>query len=171
MLEKFRNLEISIIAAIDLNRGIGFQGHLPWPEPIKPDWENLYMVTKGCKMIMGRKSFDDVHRVWSEAGNYVLSSDIKLEIPEGFIQVNTISEALEMAKGEKEIFAIGGQKVFEETLPFATNLHLTIVKEKFKADRFFPDFDKSLFEIVSMKNFKKGNETPYEIDIVHFRRK
>jgi dihydrofolate reductase len=163
-------LKISIIAAMDLNRGIGFQRHLPWPEPIKPDWENLYKVTKGCKMIMGRKSFDDVHRVWSEAGNFVLSSDKNLEMPEGFIRVNTLAETLEMAKGETEIFAIGGQKVFEEALPMATNLHLTIVKEKFEADRFFPEFNEKLFEIISRKTFEKGSETPYEIDIVHYRR-
>jgi dihydrofolate reductase len=156
---------------MDLNNGIGYQGHLPWAEPIKPDWENLYKVTAGCKMIMGRKSFDDVHRVWSEAGNYVLSSDVTLEMPKGFIRVNSINEALQLAKDENEIFAIGGQKVFEEALPLAANLHLTIVKEKFNADRFFPDFDKTLFEIVSKMNFKKGDETPYEIDIFHYRRK
>jgi dihydrofolate reductase len=164
-------LEISIIAAMDLNRGIGYQSHLPWSEPIKPDWENLYKVTAGCKMIMGRKSFDDIHRVWSEAGNYVLSSNVNLEMPDGFMRVRSISVALENAKNEREIFAIGGQKVFEEALPLAQNLHLTIVKERFEADRFFPEFDKSLFEIVSIKNFKKSAETPYEIDIVHYRRK
>jgi dihydrofolate reductase len=155
---------------MDLNNGIGYQGHLPWAEPIKPDWENLYKVTAGCKMIMGRKSFDDVHRVWSEAGNYVLSSDATLEMPKGFIRVNSINEALRSAKDENEIFAIGGQKVFKEALPLAANLHLTIVKEKFNADRFFPDFDKTLFEIVSKMNIKKGDETPYEIDIFHYRR-
>ncbi len=164
-------MEISIVAAMDLNRGIGFQRGLPWDKPIKPDWENLYRVTKGCKMIMGRKSFDDEHRVWSQAGNYVLTSNLSLKMPIGFEQVNSFQEALTLAKNEKEIFAIGGQGVFEEALPQATNLHLTFVKQAFQADRFFPAFDLNLFEIISQKLFLKGNETPFEIEIVHYRRK
>ncbi len=163
-------MEISIVAAMDMNRGIGYQRGLPWDKPIKPDWENLYNVTKGCKMIMGRKSFDDEHRVWSTAGNYVLTSDLSLEMPPGFEQVFSFQEALKYAAGEKEIFAIGGQGVFEEALPLATNLHLTFVKEAFKADRFFPVFDSKGYNIISQKHFQKGNDCPFEIEIVHYRK-
>ena len=156
---------------MDMQRGIGYKRGLPWDKPIKPDWENLYAVSKGCQMIMGRKSFDDEHRVWSPEGNYVLSSDVHLPMPEGFERVNSFAEALNLAKNEKEIFAIGGQGIFEEALPLATNLHLTFVKETFEADRFFPKFDASLYDIISQKQYQKGNESPFDIEIVHYRRK
>jgi dihydrofolate reductase len=161
---------ISIVVAVDLNYGIGYKGELPWNTPIKPDWENLFKVTEGCKMIMGKNSFLDVNRVSSKFGNFVLSKDNSLDLPDGFLRVETIGEAVELSKAEKEIFVIGGQRVFEEALEFCTNIHITFVKENFKADRFFPRFNFSDFEVISEKFFKKGEDLKFDIEIKHFRR-
>jgi dihydrofolate reductase len=164
-------MEISILAAMDLNRGMGNKEALPWPEPIKPDWENLYTVSLGKKMIMGRKSYTDQHRVWSEAGNFVVSSDPKLEMDSGFIKVNSLKKALALCEGEDELFVIGGQMLFEEAIDLADNLHITIVNKTFEADRFFPAFDWNNYITVSQKSFKAGSDSPYDIDIFHLRKK
>jgi dihydrofolate reductase len=161
---------ISLIAAMDLNNVIGNNKALPWRVPIPADWKNLFEVTAGKKMIMGRVSFDDENRVWSKEGNVVLSKNKSLALPEGFIRADSFSNALEIFKKEKEIFAIGGQKIFEEALPLATNLYLTIVKESFEGDTFFPKFNSKDFEIVSKKEIKKGPESPFDIEIIHYQR-
>jgi dihydrofolate reductase len=161
---------ISIVAAMDMNYGIGYKGALPWAIPIKPDWDNLFKITAGCKMIMGKRSFLDENRVWSATGNFVLTSDTNLVMPAGFERVPSLAQALALSQDETEIFVLGGQKLFEEAIPIATNLHLTFVKESFNVDRFFPKFDKNNYVIVSNTTHVVGPECPFEIDIVHFKK-
>ncbi len=159
---------ISIIAAMDLKRAIGYNKSLPWQRPIPADWKNLYEVAKGKKMIMGRKSYEDKHRVWSEQGNIVISTNQDLILENGFKRSNSLKEALNIYKTEKEIFVIGGQRLFNEALPLATNLHLTIVHEIFEGDTFFPKFKAEDYEIISKKTIGIGPESPYPIEIIHY---
>jgi dihydrofolate reductase len=74
---------ISLIAAMSKNRAIGLNNALPW-NPIPADWDNLKEVTKDKRMIMGRKSYDNPHRIWSEVGNYVITRQADYEVDEGF---------------------------------------------------------------------------------------
>ncbi len=157
--------KISIIAAMSQNRAIGNQGSLPWPEPIPADWEHLERVTEGCQMIMGRKSYEDKHRVSSKAGNYVVSSQSNLELDEGFQQVGSLKEALELTRKQKEVFVIGGNSLFEEAILLCDNLYLTEVQENFEGDTFFPEFDSSAFKTQYAINFAVSNESPYPMVI------
>ncbi len=159
---------ISIIAAMDLKRTIGFNKSLPWPKPIPADWENLFKVTKGKKMIMGRKSYEDKHRVWSELGNIVISTNENLMLENGFVHANTLKEALNIYNSEKEVFVLGGQRLFTEALPLATNLYLTIVHDIFEGDTFFPEFKTEDYEILSKKSIGIGPQSPYPIEIIHY---
>ncbi|MDP5120185.1 MAG: dihydrofolate reductase [Spirosomaceae bacterium] len=156
---------ISLIAALDNNRGIGFERKLPWPEPIPADWENLFEVTAGKKMIMGRKSYDDPHRISSPSGNYVITSQKNYEVEENFEIVNSIEEALEKCADQKEVFILGGQQIFEQSLQFADKLVLTHVHADFPADTFFPEFSAEDFVETDTKNFEIGEGTPYPLTI------
>lgn len=161
---------VSIIAAMSLNRAIGKDGSLPWPEPIPADWDNLKKVTKGKKMIMGRKSYEDKHRVSSEAGNYVLSHQEDLELEDNFRQVKSLEEALELCKGEDEVFVIGGQGVFKTALPRCQTIYLTLVLKEFEGDTFFPPFEHLHFRVVETQNFGVSKESPYPMQILTYRR-
>jgi dihydrofolate reductase len=162
---------ISIIAAFDLQWIIGNKGKLPWEKPIPADWDNLYKVTKGKKMIMGRKSFEDENRVWSEAGNFVVSSQSNIKLDPGFELVANLKEALLQIKTYEEVFVIGGQKLFEEVLPYTKNLHITLVKSNFEGDRFFPKFDKKDYNIISERKIEPSLASPYPIEISHLESK
>ena len=161
---------ISIIAAMSLNRAIGLNNALPW-ESIPADWDNLKKVTQGKKMIMGRKSYDSPHRLWSEAGNYVLSHQKDYKVEKGFEVVGSLEEALERCKDVEEVFILGGQEIFRKSLAIADKLYLTIVHEFFEGDTFFPTFDENDFDIVERKDFKAGENTPYDISILTYQRK
>jgi len=161
---------ISLIAAMSENRAIGLNNALPW-EPIPADWDNLKKVTKGKKMIMGRKSYDNPHRIWSEVGNYVITRQHDYEVESGFEVVSSLEEAIEKCADQPEVFVLGGEEIFRLAVPLADKIYLTLVHETFTGDTFFPIFDESEFDVIERKEFKAGENTPYAISILTYRRK
>lgn len=161
---------ISLIAAMSENRAIGLNNALPWT-PIAADWDNLKKVTAGKKMIMGRKSYDNPHRIWSEVGNYVITRQKDYVVDEGFEVVSSLEEAFEKCKNDDEIFVLGGEEIFRLAIPFADKIYLTIVHETFVGDAFFPEFDETEFNISERKEFLAGQNTPYAISILTYERK
>lgn len=161
---------ISLIAAMSLNRAIGLNNALPW-NPISADWDNLKEVTAGMKMIMGRKSYDNPHRIWSEVGNYVITRQTNYVADEGFEVVDSLETAFEKCKNDDEVFVLGGEEIFRLAIPFADKIYLTLVHEEFKGDAFFPKFDENEFIITERKEFSVGQDTPYDISILTYERK
>lgn len=161
---------ISLIAAISENRAIGLNNALPW-EPIPADWDNLKKVTKGKKMIMGRKSYDNPHRIWSEVGNYVITRQHDYVVEPSFKVVSSLEEAIEKCTDQTEVFVLGGEEIFRLAMPLADKIYLTLVHETFTGDTFFPIFDESEFDVIERKEFKAGENTPYAISILTYRRK
>jgi dihydrofolate reductase len=160
---------LSLIAAMSENRAIGLNNQLPW-HPIGADWDNLKTVTAGCKMIMGRKSYDNPHRVWSEAGNFVITRQADYKVEDGFEVVNSLEEVIEKCKNEEEVFVLGGQEIFKMAIPLANKIVLTIVHQRFDGDTFFPEFDQNQFKIIEKKDFAVGQDTNYPISIVTYLR-
>ena len=161
---------ISLIAAMSLNRAIGLNNALPWT-PIAADWDNLKEVTKGKKMIMGRKSYDNPHRIWSVVGNYVITRQTNYVADEGFEVVDSLETAFEKCQSDDEVFVLGGEEIFRLSIPFADKIYLTLVHETFEGDAFFPEFDENEFNITERKEFSAGQNTPYDISILTYQRK
>lgn len=162
---------ISLIAALSENRAIGFERHLPWNEPIPADWDNLFKVTKGKKMIMGRKSYDDPHRISSPEGNYVITRDKNYQVEPNFIVVDSLEKAIELTKDQDEVYILGGQQIFELALPMADKMVLTFIHHYFEGDAFFPEFNESDFEILATNKYEIGENTPYPLTISTYLRK
>ncbi len=161
---------ISLIAAMSQNRSIGLNNALPW-NPIAADWDNLKTVTAGKPMIMGRKSYDNPHRIWSEVSNFVITRQLDYAVDEGFLVVRSLEEAFEKCQNDTEVFVLGGEEIFRLAIPFADKIYLTIVHKDFEGDAFFPVFDETLFDIIELKEFSAGESTPYDISILTYSRK
>lgn len=166
----FYMLLISIIAAMGENRAIGNERQLPWPEPIPADWKNLKEVTEGKKMIMGRKSYDDPHRISSDAGNFVITRQKDYQVEENFTVVHSLKEALDLCKDENEVYILGGQEIFEQAIPLAEKMVLTYVHETFKGDAFFPEFPARDFVETDRIEVAKGDDSPYDLTIITYLR-
>jgi len=142
---------ISIIAAIGRNRELGKGNKLLWHIP--GELQRFKKITMGHPIIMGRKTFDSIDRVLPGRVNIVITHDTQ-----GFLQkanaegkkmqdlraVSSLKNALEIAKREKGndlIFIIGGGQIFEQALPIADTLYLTVVDADFPdADVYFPEY-------------------------------
>ncbi len=138
-------MTISLIAAMSENRVIGANGRLPWGH-LPDDIENLHRLTAGKKMIMGRKSYDTPDRIWSDAGNIVISRRQDLILEDGFQYAENLEQALLETKNETEVFIIGGGEIFKKSMRYADKIYLTLIHTSFSGDTFFPEIDPHFFE-------------------------
>lgn len=154
ILEGFKLfMKISIIAVMDQKRGIGKDNRIPWH--IKEDLVRLKNLTRGRVVILGRKSYDSMVFYYNRTGNpmpgelYLIVTRDKNYKParENASAVNSLEEAFEIAGKDngREIFIIGGGQIFNQVLPLADKLYLTVVAGNYSCDTFFPDYS----------NFKK----------------
>lgn len=137
-----------MIVAMDEARGIGKENKIPWH--IKEDLVHLKELTQGHVVILGRNTYESMVWYYNKSGRpmpgklyLILTRDLSYKPErEEAIAVDSVEKALEVAReGEnEEAFVIGGQKIFEQLLPFTDKLYLTIVKGTYDADTFFPDY-------------------------------
>jgi len=128
---------ISLIAAIDRHRAIGFDNRLPWSLPA--DLKRFKALTTGHAILMGRKTAESIGRALPGRDNLVLTRSGQSPIP-GMTAVGSLDEARVRAHGR--LFVIGGGEVYTLALPLADTLHLTHVDVALAdADAWFPEFD------------------------------
>lgn len=150
---------ISLIVAMDKNRLIGGQNKLLWNIP--GELKRFKELTTGHPIIMGRKTFESIGRVLPNRTNIIITRDPEYKV-EGAIVVNSLDKAIEEAgkvskvpkanatsdtfdtskkdTSSNEIFIIGGGQIYEQALPLADRLYLTIVNGDYEGDTYFPDY-------------------------------
>lgn len=129
---------ISIIAAMADNRVIGIENSLPWNLPADMKWFRQQTMNK--PVLMGRKTFDSIGKPLPNRRNIVISRDTALVI-EGCDVVGTIDEALQLCADVEEVMIIGGASFYEQMLPRAKRLYLTLVHADIEGDAWFPELD------------------------------
>jgi len=138
---------ISLIAAIGKRRELGRGLALLWPIP--EDLKRFKRLTMGHPVVMGRKTFESIGRPLPGRTNIVVSRNADWVPADASVLVRrSLSEAIEegrRAPGGEEIFVIGGAQIYEQALPLAGRLYLTLIDaEASDADAFFPPYE-SLF--------------------------
>lgn len=128
---------ISIIAAVDRKRGIGYQNRLLFWLP--NDLKRFKALTTGNTIIMGRKTFESLPKgALPNRRNVVLSTQkIDLSRHRSF---PSLEEALSSCQPDEHVYIIGGASVYRQALPFADTLCLTEVDaEAPQVDAYFPE--------------------------------
>ena len=152
---------LNIIACISKkHRAIGYQNRLLYAIP--SDMTRFRMLTTGHTIIMGRKTFESLpNGALPQRRNIVISKTI--EQIAGCEVYTSLEEALAARKeaAEDECFIIGGASIYEQALPFADKLYLTIVeKEPEHADTFFPEINPAEWEVTE-KEMRNENGLPF----------
>jgi len=137
-LRSKRHMKISIIAAMADNRVIGINNQLPWDLPADMKW--FRQNTMGKPVLMGRKTYDSIGRPLPKRRNIVISRDKSLKI-EGCEVVSSAAAAFQICHNEAEVMIIGGASFYEQTLPQADRLYLTLVHSEIDGDAWFPEID------------------------------
>jgi dihydrofolate reductase len=157
---------ISLIAAVDENFGLGVNNQLLCHLPA--DLKHFKQLTLGKPVIMGRKTFDSIGRPLPGRLNIVLSKSVA-DI-EGVIVVNSLQKALDQVILNPEVMIIGGALIFEQALPLAQRIYLTIIKHTFNADVFFPNLDTSSWVLSDENHFSRDDKNLYDMTFFSFER-
>ncbi|MGB0237310.1 MAG: dihydrofolate reductase [Cycloclasticus sp.] len=147
---------ISMVVAMAENRAIGKDNALLWHLP--KDFKHFKAVTMGKPILMGRKTYESIGKMLPGRKNIVITRDQRFTA-EGVVIVHSISEALEESKGFDEVMVIGGSSFYEQMLPEATRLYVTVVHENFEADAYFPE--------IRADEWKKVDEAKHGADEKH----
>ena len=130
---------ISIIVAMDEQRGIGKEGRLPWH--LSADLKRFKRLTMGHHLIMGRKTHESIGRPLPGRTMIVITRN-RSYAAEGCLIAASLKAAIAIAEkgGETEAFIAGGGQIFTQALEFADRIYLTLVHTVVKADVFFPEY-------------------------------
>lgn len=152
---------LSIIVCISkVHRAIGYKNRLLYAIP--SDMTRFRMLTTGHTIIMGRKTFESLPNGALPHRRNIVISKTREQIA-GCEVYASLEEALEARKeaAEDECFIIGGASIYEQALPFADKLYLTIVeKEPDAADTFFPEINPAEWEVTE-KEMRNENGLPF----------
>lgn len=132
--------EISIIAAVAINKAIGKENKLLWH--ISEDLKYFKARTTGKIIIMGRKTFDSLPNGPLPNRHHIILTHSDKENTENCTFVKSAEEAIELCDDKKENFVIGGEAIYKMFLPLASKMYLTHVFECYDADAYFPVFNK-----------------------------
>lgn len=164
---------ISLIAAQDPMRAIGYQGGIPWQ--IEGGVAFFRLKTRGSPVIMGRKTYDWIIRKnghpLRDRISIVVTHNDAADYP-GCVAAYSREDALQVAYrlGRPEIFVIGGEEIFRAFLPLANKIWLTHIESQEPlpaGDTFFPEYEHLFRE---KRRTKQYNEGPYLFSIGEYER-
>jgi dihydrofolate reductase len=122
-------VKIKIISAFDANGVIGVNGKLPWHIP--EDLRRFKSLTTGHAVIMGRKTWESLpFKPLPARQNIIVST--KTELLDDVWLCGNLTGALYTANeflNYEQAFIIGGSRLYEEAIPLADTLLLTIVDQ------------------------------------------
>ena len=137
---------ITIIAAAGSNNELGKDNDLVWHLP--KDFKRFKKLTTGHHIIMGRKTFQSFPKPLPNRVHIVITRNTDYH-PEGAIIVHSMTEALEIAKNDSQIFIIGGGEIYKLGMKIADKIELTRVNSSFEADTFFPEIPSDDWKLIS----------------------
>lgn len=143
---------ISLIVAISSNNVIGRDNQLPWH--YKNDLKYFKDITTNHTVVMGRRTFDSIiSRNGKPLPNRksVVVTRNKDFYYDGVLVIHDFLEYLNR-NFEEEIFIIGGNEIFKESIPFADRLYITHIHKEYDGDVYFPDYKKEDYKLISQKD-------------------
>lgn len=155
---------------MDRNRVIGLRGRLPWRLP--DDMRRFRALTMGKPVLMGRKTYESIPerlRPLSGRHNIVLTRRPDYTAP-GCTVVDTIDAGLAAAAGADEVMVIGGATLYEQLLPRADRLYLTLVDAALEGDAYFPPLRPSQWREVQREPHPADARHAYSFTFVVFER-
>ena len=159
---------ITIIAAIAENNALGKDNQLIWHIPA--DLKRFKKVTSNHHVIMGRKTFESLGKPLPNRTNIIITRNLNYKA-EGCVVVNSLNEAIEVAKEDKNPFILGGAEIYKQAIEIADKLDLTFVHHEFDADVFFPKIDTTIWKEISREYFKADDKNKFNYSFVSYLKK
>ncbi|MEJ2101875.1 MAG: dihydrofolate reductase [Desulfobacterales bacterium] len=145
-------MKISLIAAMAANRVIGRQGIIPWKIP--GEQKIFQKITLGHAVIMGRKTFESLAQPLPGRTNIIVTRQTDYRAS-GCVVVHDLSSAIQCCpEDEEEAFVCGGGQLYDQALPLADRIYLTVILREILGDTYFPDIPYAEFRIKESKTIE-----------------
>lgn len=154
---------ISLIVAMAENRVIGRDNGLPWH--LSADLKRFKTLTMGKPMLMGRNTWESLPGLLPGRQHIVITSK-RDYTAEGCTIVHAIDDALQATGDAPEVMVIGGAVVYEQLLPLAQQIYLTLVHTAVNGDRFFPEYDQASWCAIEHESHPADERNPYPYTFV-----
>ena len=162
-------MKVSLIVAMDKNRGIGKNNDLMWHLP--NDMRFFKETTVNHIVVMGRKNYDSIpekYRPLPNRRNIILTRNSNFKAKDCDV-FNSLDDALGAYEygSEKTIFIIGGGQIYALALAqeVVDEMYITYVDGDYDADTFFPEFDESKWskELVLKQEKDDRHKNSFEV--------
>jgi dihydrofolate reductase len=158
---------VTLIAAMGRNRAIGLDGRMPWHLPA--ELKHFKQVTMGKTIVMGRKTWQAIGRPLPGRQNVVISRNPAF-LAKAVDLVGSLAEAIELSESD-EVMIIGGGQLYEQALPLAQRMVLTLIDIEPQADTWFPDWDENEWMQTAETHFAADDNNDLSYRIVELKRK
>ena len=157
---------LSHIVAASENNIIGIKNGLPWHLP--NDFRYFKNKTWALPVIMGSNTFESMEKDLPGRINIVVTRKTDWH-PKNVFIANSIDEAIAKAKDSdaKEIFIIGGGKIFNETIDIVDRIYLTRVHTNVEGDTSYPEINSAKWKKVIAEDHSadEKNNYPYTFEV------
>jgi dihydrofolate reductase len=153
-------MRISLLVAMDENRGIGIENRLPWH--LSTDLKRFKTLTMGHCLVMGRKTYETIGRPLAGRTMIVTTRNHAYQA-KGCLIARSVDDALALSEsiGESEVFIIGGGDIFSQTIGRADRIYITLVHASLVTDTYFPEIDATEWRELESSDHPAGDEDQY----------
>lgn len=148
-----------IVAAIGKQGQLGLNKVMPWHNP--EDLQHFKQLTMHQKVVFGRVTYENLPSTLPNRDVYLVTrnkekyEDKIIDDFKAFCQEQQFSNDL--------YYICGGQKIYEQAIPYTDEFYLSMIDYSGPADTYFPEFNLKDFDVEIIKH-----ET---FDLYHCRRK
>ncbi len=158
-------MSVKLIAAIGENGELGKNNDLIWHLP--KDKRFFKETTMGKYVVMGRRTFESLPNSLPGRTMIVVSSK-KLDNYYDVICYNNPLDVIDHFEKD-ELFVIGGGLIYEEFMPFASEMYLTeVLAHDYEADTYFPQINPREWHV---KEIESGVDNGIDYVRNHYVRK
>ena len=168
--QKKKTSELTIIVAAGEDNAIGKDNDLIWH--LSDDLKHFKSLTNGHHIIMGRKTFESFPKPLPNRTHIVITRQDGYKVPSDVIVVNSLHDALDAARSDKQPFIIGGGEIYKQSMPLVDKLEITRVHAEFEnADTFFPEIDETKWQEVNRTTHDADEKHAYAFSFITYLRK
>lgn len=169
-------MKVALIVAMDEQQGIGKNNDLMWHLPA--DMKFFKTTTTDQIVVMGRKNYESIperFRPLPNRENVVLTRNANYEAPNCIVfhDLSAVIEHYQSQQEQRIVFIIGGGQIYEEALKmeYIEEMFITHVHHNYDADTFFPNFDKTNWQISTIHEQAADEKNAVSFTIKHYIRK
>jgi len=160
---------VSLIWAMSDNRVIGIENRLPWKLPADMRWFRQH--TLGKPIIMGRTTYQSFgSKALPDRPNIILSRNANFHADDARV-VSSIEHALQACEPHQEAMIIGGANIYQQFLPMADRLYITLVHTHIDGDAHFPEFELDAWDCLEQIDHSQDNKHAYDFTFYRYQRR